>query len=72
MELQIQYLTDDKGAKKAVQIPINQWQRILKKSKSFEQQLRLKNDLTEALSDVKKMRKGTKKKTTLLGFLNEL
>ena len=72
MRTVIQYVSDAKGTPKAVQIPIGQWEKIMQKLRSYEQQLKLKNDLTEAFNEVEQMRAGKIPKQTLSDFLNEL
>ena len=72
MKLAVQYLNDLNGNVQAVQLPLIEWRKILFRIKKFEQTLKIKSDLTEAFSEIEKMRKGKIKKQTLSDFLNEL
>ncbi len=72
MKLSIQYLNDQNGNIKAVQIPWTQWEKIASKMKKYEQTLKLKSDLTEAFGEVNKIQTGKIKKQTLSEFLNEI
>ncbi len=72
MEMTIKYLNDANGNISDVQIPFNEWEKILWKINKYEQTLKIKDDLTEAFEEVKKMREGKIKKQTLSEFLNEL
>ena len=72
MKLSIQYLNDQNGNIRAVQIPWAEWEKIAGKIKKYEQALKLKSDLTEAFGEVKKIQTGKIKKQTLSEFLNEL
>lgn len=65
LDLNIQYVTDQKGKKMAVQIPIKEWKRFL-------QYERLKKELTSAFKDVRKMQKGEMRKVTMQEFLDSL
>lgn len=72
MKLSVQYLSDNKGNIKSVQLPLTEWEKIMLKIKNYEQILKIKSDLTEALSEVKKLQRGEIKKQTLSSFLHEL
>lgn len=72
MEMTIKYLNDANGNISDVQIPFNEWEKILWKIEKYEQTLKIKDDLTEAFKEVKKMQEGKIKKQTLSEFLNEL
>ena len=72
MKLALQYLTDQSGATQAVQLPLADWQRLMNQLNKYEQALKLKSDLQEALDQVREMRKSDKPKQTLTEFLNEL
>ena len=72
MELSIKYINDVNGKISDVQIPYIEWENILKKIKKYEQTLKVKSDLSEAFTEVKKMREGKIKKQTLSELLNEL
>lgn len=72
MKTDIQYINDTSGNTRAVQLPITQWTKLMKKLNKYEQMLQLKSDLTQSLEEVKKMRQGKMKKQSLQDFLNEL
>ncbi len=72
MKLAIQYLHDSKGKTNAVQLPLNEWEKIVNTIKKYEQLLSIKSDLRSAFAEVEKMRKGSLKKQSLSDFLNEL
>jgi hypothetical protein len=71
MKLAVQYLNDAEGKTQAVQIPITEWKKLLERVKKYEQSLKIKSDLKEALEEVAVLRKSSKKKS-LSQFLNEL
>lgn len=72
MKLALQYLSDFDGNTNAVQLPINDWQKVLAKLKKYEQTLKLKFDLEEAFEEVATLKKSKQPKQTLTDFLNEL
>ena len=72
MKLAIQYLNDRNGTTQAIQLPISDWERVLDKMKKYEQSLKMKSDIKEALDQVSKMKKSKRKNQTLNDFLDEL
>ena len=72
MKVQLQYLNDQEGNLTAVQVSIEDWKKLEKKIKKYEQAFKVKEDLTAAFEEVKQMRDGTIPKQTLSDFLNEL
>jgi hypothetical protein len=72
MKVQLQYLNDQEGNLTAVQIPIEDWKKLEKRIKKYEQAFQVKEDLTAAFEEVKQMRAGKISKQTLSEFLNEL
>jgi hypothetical protein len=72
MKIALQYVNDNKGNTKAVQLPFADWQKILLKLEKYEQAFKLKSDLKEAYNQVKELRKSKKTKETLRSFLNDL
>lgn len=72
MKVQLQYLNDQQGNLTAVQIPIEEWKKLEKKIKKYEQAFKVKEDLTAAFEEVKQMRAGAIPKQSLTDFLNEL
>ena len=71
MKIELQYVNDINGETKAVQLPLNEWEKVLNKLRKYEQALQLKTDLKEAFEQVSLLRKKTKKQT-LTDFLNEV
>lgn len=72
MKIQLQYLNDQEGNLKAVQIPIEEWEKLERVLKKYEQTLQVKEDLLTAFDEVKQIRAGKIPKQTLSDFLNEL
>ena len=72
MKLALQYLSDINGKPQAVQLPLNDWEKVIAKLKKYEQTLKLKSDLQEAYEDVAILKKSKAKKETLTEFLNGL
>lgn len=72
MKIELQYVSDSNGKTQAVQIDLNDWQKVLNKLKKYEQALKLKSDLTESFEQVAAVKSGKKKMQTLKEFLNEL
>ena len=72
MKIVLQYLHDTQGNPQAVQLPLNDWEKVLNKLKKYEQALKLKSDLKEAFDQVASLRKTKGHKQTLKEFLNEL
>ncbi len=72
MNIELEYLNDRKGKVRAVQIPIADWEKILKKVKKYEQTLRLKANIEEAMNEVALLKKSKARKQTLTEFLDEI
>jgi hypothetical protein len=72
MKFAVQYVNDSNGKLQAVQIPLSDWEKLIKRLKKYEQSLKLKSDLEEAFSEVAHMKKSKVKKQNLKDFLNEL
>ncbi len=72
MKIALQYVSDSEGKTQSVQLPLNDWEKVLTKLKKYEQTLKIKSDLKEAFEQVAQLRKSKSKKQTLNGFLNEL
>ena len=66
-DLKIQYVTNSEGIKKAVMIPIEEWEKL----KELMQYLAMKSQLKGAYNEVKEIQKGNKAKVSLNDFLNE-
>jgi hypothetical protein len=65
MKLAVEYIKDRRGRTKAVQLPMQEWERLLKRLKKYEQASKIKSDLKEAFDDVDQMRKSKGKKKNL-------
>lgn len=70
--MKVQYVNDSEGVVHAVQIPVNEWEKIISKINKYDTLIKVKSDLKAAFSEVEKMKKGKIKKQTLSEFLNEL
>jgi len=67
----IQYLTNEKGIKTAVQIPYKEWNSLVKEYSKLRELLALKNELKLGFLDLIAVEKGKSKEITLSEFLNE-
>lgn len=71
MNLKIQYLTDDKGTKTAVQIPYNDWLKFYARYRHLRQYAKLKKGLTDAFRGIENNESISTQKISLEEFLNE-
>jgi hypothetical protein len=73
--MNLQYITDTKGHKSAVQLPMKEWEQIQKDLDELE---RLRNkklfmtELAEAVEEMKLIKEGKKQARNAEDFLNEL
>ena len=73
--MNLQYITDTKGHKSAVQLPLKEWKQIQKDLDELE---RLRNkilfmtELAEAVEEMKLIKEGIKQARNAEDFLNEL
>lgn len=67
----VQYVTNEHGLKTAVQIPLQEWQALLKEYAYFKQYATLKQGLTEAFQEIREIENGKTSGKTLQEFLNE-
>jgi hypothetical protein len=73
--MNLQYITDTKGHKSAVQLPMKDWEQIQKDLDELE---RLRNkklfmtELAEAVEEMKLIKEGKKQARNAENFLNEL
>jgi PHD/YefM family antitoxin component YafN of YafNO toxin-antitoxin module len=73
--MNLQYITDTKGHKSAVQLPLKDWEQIQKDLGELE---RLRNkklfmtELAEAVEEMKQIKEGKKQARSAEDFLNEL
>jgi hypothetical protein len=72
MKIALQYVNDMNGKTQAVQMPLTEWEKVLNKLKKYEQALKLRSDLKEALEQVAVLKQTKGHKQTLNEFLNEL
>lgn len=72
MQTQVQYVNDSHGKLTSILLPVKEWKKLLNKIKTYEQQQKVKNDLTRALKEVELMEKGVMKKRTFKELLDEL
>ncbi len=72
MKIHLQYVNDQDGNLKAVQIPIEDWEKLEGILKKYEQTLQVKEDLLTAFDEVRQIRAGKISKQTLSSFLDEL
>jgi len=66
--MHIQYVTDEKGKKTAVQLSLKQWNDLQKSMKKME----LFDDLKQAFKEMEAMRKGKLKSPTTKELLAQL
>ena len=73
--MNIRYISDTKGRKSAVQLPLKYWEQIQKDLEEFD---RLRNkklfmtELAEAVEEMKQIREGKKQARNAEDLLNEL
>ncbi len=73
--MKLQYVTDTKGHKSAVQLPMKDWEQI---QKDLDELDRLRNkklfmtELAEAVEEMKLIKEGKKQARNAEDFLNEL
>lgn len=73
--MNLQYITDTKGRKSAVQLPLKYWEQI---QKDLEELDRLRNkklfmaELAEAIEEMKLIIAGKKQARNAVDFINEL
>lgn len=69
--IEVQYITDAEGNKKAVMIPIEEWEKIKAQFNELIQYTTLKSKLKEAFLEVKDIIAEKKKGQSLKDFLDE-
>lgn len=72
MKIPVQYVNDAEGNVQAVQIPIGEWDKLAGQMRRYEQMLKLKKDLSLALEQVDRIRKGKLRKQTLKDLVDGL
>ena len=71
MKVAMRYVNDADGNVQAVQVPVEDWKELLEKVRHYEQLLKFRSTLSNALSQVARMRTGKLKKRTLKDVLRE-
>ncbi len=71
MKAPMRYVNDAEGNVQAVQVPVEDWNDLLEKLRHYEQLLKLRSTLSNALGQVARMRSGKLKKRTLKDVLRE-
>jgi len=71
MQMNINYLTDSKGNKVAVQIPFKEWDELIRDYNKLSQYHRLKVNLRKSLREIEMIENGKKTASSLSEFLNE-
>ena len=72
MKFTVEYIKDSRGRARAVQMSMQQWEKILKQLKKYKQTSKIKSDLKQAFEEVDFMRKSRTKKKNLTEVLDEL
>ncbi len=72
MKISLQYVSDKSGKPLSVMLPVSDWEKLMKKLARYEQVLKIRSDISEALEEVRDLRKTKQRRTTLTDFLNEL
>jgi hypothetical protein len=72
MKFTVEYIKDRRGRTRAVQLSMQDWERILKQLKKYKQASKIKSDLKQAFEEVDFMRKSRAKKKNLTEVLDEL
>ena len=70
MKIPLLYVTDADDNLKAVQVPVEEWVKLVERLHHLEQLLKFRSDLTTAFLQVREMRKGKLRKLTLAEMLN--
>ncbi len=70
--MNIRYITDSKGSKTAVVIPIKDWEKHNKNLNAMNQLLKMKHTLKVGFAEVKQGLESKKKLKKFSEFLNEL
>lgn len=61
MSISLKYITNQKGKKTAVQIPIDQWEKLIKEYRELTEVRQMKSDLSEAIAEIEADESGDKK-----------
>ncbi|MCK4760563.1 MAG: hypothetical protein KAW12_00085 [Candidatus Aminicenantes bacterium] len=71
MQINVQYLTDSKSNKLAVQVPFKDWSKLIAGYNKIRQYYKLKQDLKESFKEIEEIENGDIEPVTLSEFLNE-
>jgi len=71
-KVKIQYVTDPEGIRKAVMIPIEEWERIETQIKALLEYSSLKESLKQGFLEVRDIVSGKEKSKSAKDFLDEL
>jgi hypothetical protein len=71
-KVKIQYVTDPEGIRKAVMIPIDEWERIETQIKALLEYGSLKESMKQGFLEVKEIVSGKEKAKSAKDFLDEL
>ena len=66
------YIEDQNGQKTVVQLSLKDWESFVKEFEQMKNQLTMKNKLERAFREVRQIKRGEKKGTSLKDFLDEL
>ncbi len=69
---QANYIEDDNGNKTVVQLNVKDWERSVKEFEQLKSAMAFKSKLKNAFREMRQIKRGEKKGTTLDEFLNEL
>jgi hypothetical protein len=69
--MHLEFVTDSSGKQRAVLIPIEEWKAHEKKFDRVRKKLQFLTELRESIKEMKAMRAGKLKETTIQEFLNE-
>ncbi len=69
--LNIEFITDRSGNKKAVQIPIKEWEAIEQKLSDLDDYMDIKSNLKTAFIEVNQIKNGDLPKKTMKAFLED-
>lgn len=70
MKIALQYVSDEHGDPQAVQMSVNDWEKVLHRIRRSEQVLRLSAELKQAFKQVERVKTSKANKQTLTEFLN--
>jgi len=70
MKINVRYITDNKGNHKAVQIPVEEWDRYNKEFQRLKEFKKIKVDIIESFKEILSVETGKRKPRTLNQFLN--